>query len=64
MTEPRQTHTREQREAWATDVAHETATFYQTLRKRKVPAAAAQAITESFITALLGGDGPPEPWQS
>lgn len=62
MADPRRTHEREQRDAWAVDIAATIAAFYKELRRCGVPAGAAQAISEAFTTATLE-DGPPEVWQ-
>jgi len=62
MTAPQRTAQRDQREARAADDAHVAAAFYETLRKRRVPPAAAQALAESYVQAMCD-ELPPEPWQ-
>jgi hypothetical protein len=63
VSDPKRIHTREQREAEATDLACQVAAFYKTLRARGVPSAPAQAATEAYVEGLLAGEVPPEPWQ-
>lgn len=53
---------REQREARAEDAAHVAASFYLVLRARKLPATAAQTITEAYVTATADSDVPPDAW--
>ncbi len=61
--EPQRIAAQDQRTARAEDDAAAAAAFYAGLRARKVPAGAAQAITEAYVSATLGGEAP-EPWQA
>lgn len=62
MTDAPRTHAREQRMTLAEDAAHAAASYYLTLRARKLPATAASAITEAWVTATAGTELPPDPW--
>lgn len=63
VTEPRDVHARDQREAEAESTAGVVSAFYRRLRATRVPAGAAQALAEAFVAGLMArDDAQREPW--